>query len=85
MPGYSRDLQVCLAHESLCEEIRETPWLQSRAAETHFPECYYAHPVYKSCMDSSHPPPVALALYTDGVRYTSPLNSNADTTTGFWL
>ena len=31
------------------------------------------------------PPPQALAIYTDGVRYQSPLSTNCDTITGFWL
>eukprot|EP00959_Pyramimonas_sp_CCMP1952_P460142 9479385-Pyramimonas_sp.AAC.1 len=36
-------------------------------------------------MSQGHPEPIPLAIYTDGVRYTSALNSNTDSLLGVWV
>ncbi len=84
-PQYEYDFKMAMVHETLWEEVKETPDLLERTAQHEFPECYTSHPVTIACEAAGEPPPLALALYTDGVRYTSPLNSNTDSTTGIWL
>eukprot|EP00959_Pyramimonas_sp_CCMP1952_P458875 9477338-Pyramimonas_sp.AAC.1 len=57
----------------------------SECAATNWPQVYYDHPVYRKCQAENKPPPLALGIYTDGVRYQSPLSANCDTMTGYWI
>ncbi len=82
---YVSDYKMSLIHESLFEEIQEHPELLDATNAGMYPDCYHEHPVTRDCLARGEAPPLALALYTDGVRYTSPLNSNAVTTCGYWV
>lgn len=82
---YVSDYKMSLIHESLFEEIQEHPELLDATNAGMYPDCYHEHPVTRDCLARGEAPPLALALYTDGVRYTSPLNSNVDTTCGYWV
>jgi hypothetical protein len=83
--AHDTDVNMLLVHESLCEEVRLNPDIMQLNEDMAYPECFLQHPITLECAAQGQPRPLALALYTDGVRYTSPLNSNVDSTVGYWV
>ena len=78
-------IKMSLAYESLWDEIQNDPQLLQQICPEKFPSAYSEHPIYKKSVAEGRPAPLPLALYTDGVRYLSMLNSNTDSLIGVWI
>eukprot|EP00959_Pyramimonas_sp_CCMP1952_P140285 2935389-Pyramimonas_sp.AAC.1 len=79
----NKPFKISLVYESLADEIRRDPNILTTVQNTHWPQCYYANRAVSD--PGGNGVVVPLALYTDGVRYQSPLHCNTDSVVGFWL
>ena len=80
-----KQITCSLAYETLAEEIRNTPDLLQMSANTAWPPIYYRHQLLLEVRANGEPDPLPLALYSDGVRFTSAISGRGDSVTGFWL
>eukprot|EP00959_Pyramimonas_sp_CCMP1952_P182227 3810069-Pyramimonas_sp.AAC.1 len=49
------------------------------------PPCYHTNPIVQAKLNRGEPPPVPIALFADGVRYTATLAGRADSILGMWI
>ena len=77
-----RTVTIVLPHESVAAELRETPL---PAAWPELPPAYHDHPVTRDCAARGQQPPVPVAVYIDGVRYSAPGAGRSDSIIGYWI
>ena len=80
----TRNVATIAVHETIAAEINEEPAIKQRAAAMVWPPCYHEHPLVIAAASAGRPPPIPLALYCDGVRYTAPLAGRTGSIVGFW-
>ena len=78
------DIPMNPLHEAIAREIRHDPTIMDRTAHMEWPRTYLEHPLVVEARSSGRPWPLPLAIYIDGVRYTSTLAGRADTIIGVW-
>jgi hypothetical protein len=79
-----RLIPTSLLHEAIASEIREDPTILGRVAAEDLPESYNSHPVVVRAVANGEPLPLPVALYVDGVRYSSNVAGTSNTVLGFW-
>ena len=72
-------------HEAVAREIRADPTILEKIKEQTWPPAYEENPAVQKARENGTQLPVPLALYLDGVRYTSNLAGRADSVIGFWI
>ena len=75
--------QVSLAYESIAAEIRKNPGILDKVKYDAMPPVYQQNKIVQDSIREGRRLPLPLALYTDGVAYTSAISGRADTVTGF--
>lgn len=71
-------------HEAIAREVRQDPSILQRVSTMQWPPCYMEHPLVREAQAQGKVWPLPLALYLDGVRFTSPLAGRADSILGVW-
>jgi len=80
-----RTVPTSLPHEALAREVAADPAILDQCAATEWPPAYWSHPLVEAAQAAGKRLPMPVALYVDGVRYTSQLAGRADSVIGFWL
>ena len=77
--------RVSLAHESLADEIRNDNTIMPSVQNTQWPPKYYNNPCVVHALETGKAMPLPVAVYSDGVRYTSVVAGRSRSVCGFWL
>lgn len=65
------DIEIALAYESIADEIRNTPDASALLASAQLPRVYHENKHVQKAKRNGRPLPWPVALYSDGVQYTS--------------
>jgi hypothetical protein len=79
-----KDLPTRLLHEAIASEVRADPTILDRSAATEWPPSYNLHPAVQAAKASGDQLPLPVALYLDGVRYSSAVSGRPNTVLGIW-
>ena len=80
-----RDIPIRLPHEAIAAEIQTDPTILTRSAAKHWPPAYRSHPAVERAIERGEPLPLPIALYLDGVRYSSSVSGRALSVLGIWV